>query len=304
MVTTLSGKPLSKIGIGSYGIGGKGHRGMDITEQQADQVYIDAVVYSLNHGSNFTELSLGYGHGRSLALFKKALDASTLQREDVFITHSIYPQDVKNMQDIQADTEAFLNSMQYADSTLVTQSLLIEYGEEAILTYLHELLESGKTRYVSLSNAGLKHISRFKEAFGNAFFAHEGHLSFEVRANQDKGIFDLCNDLNVENIIWRPLRRKATLEHNWPLLKELAVKYHKTESQIILNWITHLGYRPMVFSTNTRHIDENLAATAFVMEANDYIAVSNARVGDPDSRSVDWDGQHIDNDLLRLVATA
>lgn len=136
MATTLSGKPLSKIGIGSYGIGGKGHRGMDITEQQTDQVYIDAIVYSLNHGSNFTELSLGYGHGRSLVLFKEALDASSLQREDVFITHSVYPQDVKNMHDIQADTEAFLNSMQYADSTLVTQSLLIEYGEEAVFAYL------------------------------------------------------------------------------------------------------------------------------------------------------------------------
>jgi len=71
---TLSGKEISKIGIGSYGIGGRGHRDMLITEKDSDEKYIDALIYTLQKGINFTEISLGYGHGQALELFKRALD--------------------------------------------------------------------------------------------------------------------------------------------------------------------------------------------------------------------------------------
>ena len=94
---TVSGKPISKIGIGSYGIGGRGHRHMNITEKDEDKKYIDALVYTLEQGSNFTEIALGYGRGDALKFFKQALDISTLSREDVFITHSLYPSDLESI---------------------------------------------------------------------------------------------------------------------------------------------------------------------------------------------------------------
>jgi aryl-alcohol dehydrogenase-like predicted oxidoreductase len=73
-----SGKALSKIGIGSFGIGGRGHRDVELTEKDVDRKYIDALFYTLQKGSNFTEIALGYGHGNSLALFKQALDESSV----------------------------------------------------------------------------------------------------------------------------------------------------------------------------------------------------------------------------------
>lgn len=126
-------------------------------------------------------------------------------------------------------------------------------------------------------------------------------MSFEVRANQDKGIFNLCNDLDVENIIWRPLRRKATLEHNWPLLNKLADKYHKTESQIILNWITHLGYRPMVFSTNPQHINENDDSLNFDMDIEEYTRLTDFRPRVTSLPHIDWNGARLDDDIVGLV---
>ena len=89
-VLTKSGKPLSKIGIGSYGIGGLGHRDMSITNKSEDQVYIDALVYTLEKGVNFTEIALGYGQGATLRLFKQALDTSSLAR-DVKLPFSATP---------------------------------------------------------------------------------------------------------------------------------------------------------------------------------------------------------------------
>ena len=304
MTTTISAKPLSTIGIGTYGIGGRGHRDMPLTEKQNDDVYVEAIVYALNHGSNFTEVALGYGHGRALELLKLGLDESNITREDVFITHSFYPRDFNDFPDIQADAKAFYELMDtaQADSILVTQSLILKFGTTVIFTWLHSLLDSKRTRFVSLSNASPSWIKLFKTEFGDSFFAHEGHLSFEVRALEDKGVFSTCTELGVENIIWRPLRRSATLQHNYPLLTELARRYNKTQSQIILNWMTHLGYKPMVFSTTIKHIDENLQSTEFKMQADDYSRMTAFRLSLANVPEIDWEGNAIDGDIVGLVS--
>jgi diketogulonate reductase-like aldo/keto reductase len=302
-VKTKSGKPISRIGIGSYGIGGRGHRDMDITEKDEDQKYVGALVYTLQKGANFTEIALGYGHGQSLALFKQALDKSTVDRQDIFLTHSLYPRDLPTIEVVNEDIASFYRVMEtaYADSTLITQSLIIKFGKEAVYPLLHKLLETGKTRYVSLSNASPNWIRAFKKEFDDKFIAHEGHLSFEVRALQDKGVFQTCDELGVKNIIWRPLRRNKTLQHNWELLTELAKKYQKTQSQIVLNWICQLGYNPMVFSTSQEHIDENISATDFQMSAEDYQRMTDFRPQNYQPIKVDWEGMSIDDDIVALA---
>ncbi len=304
MITTVSGTKLSEIGIGSYGIGGRGHRDMPLTEKQRDEIYIDAVALSIDAGANFTEIALGYGHGNSLRLFKLGLDRSKLSREDVFITHSLYPRDLKDFSDISSDTQKFHDVMEtdYADSTLVTQSLILKFGEQAVYEWLHQLLRTNKTRYVSLSNASPSWIHKFKDEFSESFVAHEGHISFEVRSLQDKGVLSACEELGVLNIIWRPLRRKASLVNNYPLLKEFSEKYGKSSSQIILNWMIHFGYRPMVFSTNKTHINENMQSNEFKMENADYDRMSNYRLKTVNLPSIDWEGPSIDDDIVGLVS--
>jgi diketogulonate reductase-like aldo/keto reductase len=189
----------------------------------------------------------------------------------------------------------------YADSTLVTQSLILKFGETKTYEFLNKLLGDGRTRFVSLSNASPNWVRTFKNEFGNKFFAHEGHLSFEIRALQDKGVLKTCENLGVTNIIWRPLGRSSTIKRNWPLLGEMSAKYEKTQSQIILNWICKFGYKPMVFSTKTEHIDENLSSTNFEMSAEDYQKMSDFRPADYQQPAVDWEGQNIDDDIVALI---
>lgn len=300
---TLSGKDISKIGIGTYGIGGRGHRDITLTEKVEDKKYIDALVYTLEKGVNFSEISLGYGHGQSLALFKKALDTSSADRKDIFLTHSLYPRDLTSLNIANQDIGSFYKIMDtdYADSTLVTQSFIVKFGEQTTYSLLNKLLLDGKTRFVSLSNASPKCIRAFKKEFGDKFYAHEEHLSFEVRALQEKGVFDTCNELGVKNIIWRPLRRNLTLKQNWQLLVELAKKYDKTQSQVILNWICYLGYSPMVFSTSKNHIDENVASTDFQMSDSDYQRITNFRPPNYHPPKIDWEKEGEGDSIVTLV---
>ncbi len=300
---TISGKELSEIGIGSYGIGGRGHRDMEITEKVEDDIYINALIHTLNKNINFTELCLGYGHGQSIVLFKKALDKSKVSREDLFITHSLYPRDLPTIETINQDINDFHKIMKtdYADSTLVTQSMLIKFGEKTIYKILHDLIKQNKTRFVSLSNASPSWIKKFHNEFRDKFFAHEGHLSYEIRALQDKGVLSMCEKLKITNIIWRPLRRNMTQFHNWEILIDLANKYNKTQNQIILNWMCHEEYRPMVMSTNTKHIDENIESLNFNMDDEDYNLINEFRPKNYITPKIDWEGINIDDDIVGLV---
>lgn len=297
---TLSGMDLSKIGIGTYGIGGKGHRDMHLTEKQDDQTYINALSYMLSKGINFTEISLGYGHGNAMDLFAKTVNTSGINRDTIFITNSLYPRDFSNLEEATQDINAFYKmfNTDYSDSTLVTQSLIIKYSESNVFKLLQDLLKSERTRQVSLSNASPNWLRKFKSEFGDKFFAHEGHLSFEVRSSQDKGVFSTCDRLGVTNIIWRPFLRNLTFKHNWPLLKELSEKYSKTQSQIILNWINVMGYKPMVFSTNMEHIDENISSTEFDMSEDDFNAMVNFRPEEYKIPPIDWEGIDVDDDIV------
>lgn len=298
-----SGEEISQIGIGSYGIGGRGHRDMELVELQDDDMYIDALVYALQKGANFTELSLGYGHGNAVRLFKKAIDASGLARENLFITNSLYPRDVDSFKDIISDIGDFYRILEtnYADSTLITQSLVVKFGRAEIYTFLHQLLDEERTRFVSLSNASPNFIGAFRQEFGDKFIAHEGHLSFEVRALQDKGVFDTCKELDITNIIWRPLRRNLSSGYSWPLLNELAQKYGKTPNQVILNWITYLDYHPMVMSSKKSHIEENMAATSFTMSEDDYKVMTEFRPPNYHPPKIDWEKNGEGDSIVVLV---
>lgn len=301
--TTKSGKALSKIGIGSYGVGGRGHRDVEVSNKQEDETYIDALVYTLEKGINFTEISLGYGHGQAMKLFKQALDMSNVAREDIFLTNSLYPRDLADINVVKEDISSFYQIFEtdYADSTLVTQDFTIKFGKETTFALLDELISSGKTRFVSFSNASPEWIKVFKDKYGDKVFAHETHISFEVREVYDKGVFDLCNDLRIKNIIWRPLRQNRTLAHNWPLLQELSKKYNKSQNQIILNWICSLGYSPMVMSANKAHIDENLASVDFKMSADEYKKMTEWRPENYHPPQVDWEGYNGGNDIVMLA---
>lgn len=296
---TISGIELSKIGIGTYGVGGKGHRDMLLTEILVDEVYIEALAYMLSRGMNFTEISLGYGHGNAMRLFAETLKINNINRDSIFLTNSLYTNDFSDLETAKNDLKAFYKIIgtDYADSTLLTQSLIIRYGENRVYKLLHELLNSQRTRYISLSNASPLWIRKYKKEFGEKFFAHEGHLSFEVRSLQDKGVFTTCDELGVANIIWRPFHRSQTFSRNWPLLMRLAKKYNKTQAQIILNWIVRLGYSPMVFSTSKKHIDENLSSLDFEMSDEDFHGVVNFRPEGYRLPAIDWEGIKSSGDI-------
>ncbi|HVX93010.1 MAG TPA: aldo/keto reductase [Candidatus Dojkabacteria bacterium] len=302
-IKTLSNKELSPIGIGTYGIGGRGHRDVDLQDTKEDSVYIDALINQFNIGYNFSEISLGYGHGNAAKFFAQALKKSGIDRKDLFLTNSVYPRDILDFKVLEEDIESMYSLFEadYFDSTLVTQSLVVKFGYDQVVKKLWELLNTNRTRYVSLSNSNKKLIKQFSEEFKDKLFAHETHISFEIRECQDEGIFDLCNELNIQTIIWRPLRQGRTIEHNWEPLVRLSKKYGKTQNQIVLNWVKSLGFKPEVFSTSMEHIKENWEAMEFEMEKEDIDELTKYRIPNYIPPKINWENMGNGDSIVPLV---
>jgi diketogulonate reductase-like aldo/keto reductase len=304
-IKTTSDTELSPIGIGTYGIGGRGHRDMGLRDVLEDEVYTTALMQQLQMGYNFSEISLGYGLGASAKLFAQALKDSGVPRDRLFLTNSLYPRDLTDFADLEKDIEDMymLFETDWFDSTLVTQSLVVRFGYKRVVEKLKQLLEQRRTRFISLSNSNKPLIEKFHLEFGPELFAHETHLSFEVRAVQDEGIFEKCKELGIQPIIWRPLRQGKTAMHNWKPLVDLSEKYGKTQNQIVLNWMKSLGFKPEVFSTSLAHIQENWEAMLFTMTAEEYDLLTSFRVPAENYHplQINWDNMGNGDSIVPLV---
>ena len=102
-----------------------------------------------------------------------------------------------------------------------------------------------------------------------------------------KDLKDFCDKENIKIFSYNPLvkgsyckRHEKVINEkkldlfNEEIIKSLAKKYGKTSGQIILNWHIHVGVISIPGTTNPNRMKENLVATEFKMEENEYQEIS------------------------------
>ncbi|MEK7168666.1 MAG: aldo/keto reductase [Patescibacteria group bacterium] len=77
---------LSKIGIGTWGIGGFA----EIDPNNDDEKQVKAIKYMIDNGFNFVEANLWYSQGKSVELLSEALKQSSKKRDNIFICQAVY----------------------------------------------------------------------------------------------------------------------------------------------------------------------------------------------------------------------
>jgi len=284
----ISKNKLSKIGLGTWGIGGF----MEATNNDNEyEKQINSLIYSFGKEINYFETVYMYAQGKTIDLLAQALKKSNINREKVFITLSIYEQDASTVEEIEDRINDFLKvfEINYIDSVQFAMSFVNKIGIQKIKELVEKLISTGKIRFTSLTNSNLEFLKEYHQIFGDKLFAHENVFNFEIRENEKMGITEYAKQNNILNVIFQPLRRNRTANRNWPLLVELANKYNKTQNQIILNWITLKGFFPIVKSSTIAHIDENLASFDFQIEQTDLDKLNNFEVPNYTTPKIDWD---------------
>ena len=247
---------LSKIGIGTWGIGGFVNR----DPNNDDKKQLAALRFMFENGLNFLEVGMWPANGHSIFLISQAFKQSNLQRENVFLTQTIYQFNVESISDVEKEFQNFTDLFEtdFVDALQFNISTIKKLGYENVIGFLKKYLWHHKIRYVSLTNSDLSFLKKYHQEFGTKLFAHEVGFNFEIRENEDFGITGYAKKEGILNVVYQPLRRNRTAKKDYPLLMKLAQKYKKTQNQIILNWLVSKGFFPITKSENVEHIKEHL----------------------------------------------
>lgn len=98
-------------------------------------------------------------------------------------------------------------------------------------------------------------------------------------AYQQQKLVDFCHEQNIAVMAYSPVARMDKRLHETPVLKEIAKKYGKTTSQVILRWDIDTGCIPIPASSSVKHIAENYDIFDFILTSEEIDAINNLETG-------------------------
>lgn len=209
-----------------------------------------------------------------------ALKESDISRNEIFLVSKVW----NSEQGYEKTLKSFEKSIKklktdYLDLYLIhwPQSLNKETWKA-----LEKLYKEGYVRAIGVSNFKINHL---KELIENAeIMPAINQIEFHPRLVQ-KDLMEYCKENSIQLEAWSPLMRGLVFEI--PLLKELAQKYDRTISQIVLRWDLQMGVATIPKSTTYSRIKENADIFDFKISEEDIRKIEKLndgfRIGmDPD----------------------
>lgn len=217
----------------------------------------EACLQALQAGYRHIDTAAAYGNESDVG---KAIKASGIAREDIFITSKLWLQDY-GYEQAKKGIETSLRKLDvdYIDLYLLHQP----YGDlQGSWKALEEAVVEGKIKSIGISNQTIKIFEEFiktvtimpavNQVECNPFF-------------QQKELREVMNTYGIHLEAWYPLGHgnKELLEQKD--LVSLANKYRKNVGQIILRWLYQEGIISLPKSTNAERIKGNIDIFDFAL---------------------------------------
>ena len=266
-ITLHDGTSIPQIGLGVW--------------QVADDVATDACLTAFECGYRHIDTAALYGNEEGVG---RAIRASNLSREDVYITTKVWNTDQGRDKTIAA-MEASLErlGLDFVDLYLIHwptpgRDLYLETWEAVL-----ELQQRGLTRSAGVSNFHEEHLRRIVQATGvtpviNQIELHPWLPQTHVRA--------VDAEMGIVTEAWSPLASGGLI--NDATLAAIGAKYGKSAAQVMIRWHLQIGNVVLPKSVTPERIAENIDVFDFSLDADDLIAIegledTSKRTGpDPD----------------------
>lgn len=238
-----------------------GYGVFQMTSQQVADHLPEAIAAGFRHidtaNAYYNEVAVG-----------QVIRESSLPREDFFVTSKLFPQSYPADQcgpDIDATLERL--GLDYLDLLLLHQP----YGAYTeAWPVMEEYVLAGKIRSIGLSNFSPAKIRQVLEV------ATIKPAVLQVEMNPRNNQHALKAEFADQGFVyesWYPLGHGDRALLAEPVIAELAAKYGKSASQIILRW--HLQEGNVVFpkTMNPAHMAENMDIFDFELESDEVAAI-------------------------------
>jgi aryl-alcohol dehydrogenase-like predicted oxidoreductase len=269
---------------------------------------IDKVVSSsLEGGINWFDTAEVYGNGASEKALSKALQAAGKKPGDVLIATKWWPM-FRFASNIPKTIYNRINLL--APYPIDLYQVHQPWGfsnEKHEMDAMSELLKSKLIRNIGVSNFSARKMKRAWETLdkkGIPLASNQVRYNLLDRKIESNGVMELAKKLGISIIAYSPLAqglitgkfhenpellknigfrkynsqfKRKGLEKSLPvvmLVKELAIKYHVTPSQVALNWLIHFHTDTVVAipgATKEIHVKENTGAMSFRLSDEDMI---------------------------------
>jgi diketogulonate reductase-like aldo/keto reductase len=267
MITRLNGKKVSRIGIGTWGMGG-----WLMKSVQDDDIEIKAIRYALDKGINFIDTAELYGHGHAEELVKEAIKG--YGRDKLFITTKVSPSHLSR-RGIRSAIKASLGrlGLKQVDLYLVHWPRPFLNMKEVIGT-MEELVDDGSIASFGVSNFGVKDLkSAIAATKKYDILANQINYSPIVRECEND-VVPFCEKNKISVIAYSPLAKGEVTD--FERIKEVAGRIGRTPVQVSLAYLMRRSL-PIPKAARRDHMDEILGALTLKLSDSDYKYLSEKR---------------------------
>lgn len=235
-----------------------------IPDDEAEQ----AVTTALEAGYRSVDTAAVYGNEKGTG---KALGASGIAREDLFVTTKLWNSDQGYDSTLRAfDTSLAKLGLDYVDLYLIHWPMPAK--DKYVDTYkaFEKLLADGRVKSIGVSNFFPEHLDRLIEATSviPAVNQIELHPHLQQLASREYHA-----EQGIATEAWSPLGQgKGLLEV--PAIVAIAQKHGRTPAQIVLRWHIQLGNVVIPKSVTPSRIKENIEVFDFSLDTEDIAAIS------------------------------
>jgi aryl-alcohol dehydrogenase-like predicted oxidoreductase len=301
----LTGIMVTPIGLGCWQFSKQNNLAGKFWPTLDDNLIEKIVSLSIEGGINWFDTAELYGGGESEKALSKALKAAGKKPGEVLVATKWWPmfRFASNIGRTINDRIRFLEPYPI-DLYQVHQPFGFS-GEKAEMKAMAELFKRKLIKSIGVSNFSAKKMENswnvLKET-GIPLASNQVRYSLLDRRVESNGVMDIAKKLGITIIAYSPLAqglvtgkfhdnpellknigyrgytpqfKPAGLEKSRPviiLLKELAVKYNVTPSQIALNWLINYNGNTVVAipgATKEIHMKENCGAMSFRLSDED-----------------------------------
>ena len=251
-VKTLSnGFAMPVLGMGTWQFGGREER----NPENDDAGQIAALQAGIAAGFNLIDTAEYYAAGHAETLVGKAI--AGYPREKLFLTSKVWKTHLKH-DDVLRAAENSLKRLGIDRFDLYLYHQIDENVPlEETMAALNELVRSGLTRYIGVSNFLPDRLARAVRCSEAPIVVNQVHYSLKFREPESSGLLNYCQEHDILLQAWRPLRRVEPC----PLTDELCAKYGVTLPQLGLAWLLAQDHVTAITAMKDPvHIPENLRA--------------------------------------------